>query len=192
MAESAAPNSTTSSTLSAWAGPYVTNMLGKAQAVSNQPYALYGGDMTAGPSALQSKAFQGIGGLTLPSNTTSYNPMQFSSGLPGTSASQPFGVGSTESYMNPYLEQVLQPQFLDRADDAVEADGSDVKAVDVGDLGDAGSVVGCEIGFTAAMSRHRLRRREQGRDHDAAGNDRVSHGFVIARSAVNTTWSNSP
>jgi hypothetical protein len=85
-------------------------MLGKAQAVSNQPYALYGGDMTAGPSALQSKAFQGIGGLTLPSNTTSYNPMQFSSGLPGTSASQPFGVGSTESYMNPYLEQVLQPQ----------------------------------------------------------------------------------
>jgi len=111
MAESAAPNSTTSSTLSAWAGPYVTNMLGKAQAVSNQPYALYGGDMTAGPSALQSKAFQGIGGLTLPSNTTSYNPMQFSSGLPGTSASQPFGVGSTESYMNPYLEQVLQPQL---------------------------------------------------------------------------------
>lgn len=111
MAESTAPNSTTSSTLSAWAGPYVTNMLGKAQAVSNQPYALYGGDMTAGPSALQSKAFQGIGGLTLPSNTTSYNPMQFSSGLPGTSASQPFGVGSTESYMNPYLEQVLQPQL---------------------------------------------------------------------------------
>lgn len=111
MAESAAPNSTTSSTLSSWAGPYVTNMLGKAQAVSNQPYALYGGDMTAGPSALQSKAFQGIGGLTLPSNTTSYNPMQFSSGLPGTSASQPFGVGSTESYMNPYLEQVLQPQL---------------------------------------------------------------------------------
>lgn len=111
MAESTAPNSTTSSTLSAWAGPYVTNMLGKAQAVSNQPYALYGGDMTAGPSALQSKAFQGIGGLTLPSNATSYNPMQFSSGLPGTSASQPFGVGSTESYMNPYLEQVLQPQL---------------------------------------------------------------------------------
>ena len=29
MAESTAPNSTTSSTLSAWAGPYVTNMLGK-------------------------------------------------------------------------------------------------------------------------------------------------------------------
>lgn len=111
MAEYTVPNSTTSSTLSAWAGPYVTNMLGKAQAVSNQPYALYGGDMTAGPSALQSKAFQGIGGLTLPSNTTSYNPMQFSSGLPGTSASQPFGVGSTESYMNPYLEQVLQPQL---------------------------------------------------------------------------------
>lgn len=111
MAESTAPNSTTSSTLSAWAGPYVTNMLGKAQAVSNQPYALYGGDMTAGPSALQSKAFQGIGGLTLPSSVTSYNPMQFSSGLPGTSASQPFGVGSTESYMNPYLEQVLQPQL---------------------------------------------------------------------------------
>lgn len=50
-------------TLSEWAGPYVTQMLGKAAALSNMPYQTYQGPMTAGPSALQTQAFQGIGGL---------------------------------------------------------------------------------------------------------------------------------
>ena len=57
---------TSSSTLSEWAGPYVTDMLGKAQAISDQPYQVYGGPQTAGESGLQSKVFQGLGNLNFP------------------------------------------------------------------------------------------------------------------------------
>ena len=58
---------TSSSTLSEWAGPYVTDMLGKAQAIADQPYQVYGGPQTAGESGLQSKVFQGLGNLSFPS-----------------------------------------------------------------------------------------------------------------------------
>jgi len=59
---------TNSSTLSEWAGPYVTSMLGKAQATAAEPYQTYQGPLTAGPSALQNKIFQGLGNLAFPSN----------------------------------------------------------------------------------------------------------------------------
>ena len=59
---------TNSSTLSEYVGPYVTNMLGKAQASANEPYQTYQGPLTAGPSALQTKMFQGLGNLAFPSN----------------------------------------------------------------------------------------------------------------------------
>lgn len=70
MTTPAAPaaNSTNASTLSEWAGPYVTNMLGKTEAYTNSPYQVYGGPMTAGESGLQSKVFQGLGSLNFPSN----------------------------------------------------------------------------------------------------------------------------
>lgn len=55
------------SSLSNWAGDYVTDMLGKGQAVSELPYQGYDGPLTAGPSDLQTDAFGGIAGLTLPS-----------------------------------------------------------------------------------------------------------------------------
>jgi hypothetical protein len=56
----------TESSLSNWAGDYVTNMLGKGEALSNQPYEAFTGPLTAGPSELQNDAFGGIAGLTLP------------------------------------------------------------------------------------------------------------------------------
>jgi hypothetical protein len=56
----------TESSLSNWAGDYVTDMLGQGQALANQPYEAYGGTLTAGPSDLQTQAFGGIAGLTLP------------------------------------------------------------------------------------------------------------------------------
>ena len=86
------------STLSDWAGGYVTDMMGKAQALSNTPYQTYGGPMTAGQSDLQNKMFQGLGGLTFPSQLG----QSFSSGsayqppamAPDTFANQPIGMGA--------------------------------------------------------------------------------------------------
>lgn len=105
-----------SSTLSEWAGPYVTGMLGKAQALSEQPYQVYGGPMTAGESGLQSKVFQGLGNLTFPgqlgqsfSSQGAYQlPTMTSTGVTGQQAG-PGGIAA--QYMNPYLSAVLTPQL---------------------------------------------------------------------------------
>lgn len=84
--------------LADWAAPYVTNYLGKAQALGEMPYQTYQGPLTAGTSDLQSQAFQGIGGLTVP------NQGQYTA-VGGSFADQ----GVAKNYMNPYLEQALNP-----------------------------------------------------------------------------------
>tara|TARA_R110001592_G_scaffold244329_1_gene505724 strand:- start:366 stop:1424 length:1059 start_codon:yes stop_codon:yes gene_type:complete len=66
------------SSLSNWAGPYVTSMLGKGAALSNENYQGYSGPLTAGQSNLQNQAFQGIAGLTIPTGQMgTYQPQSF-------------------------------------------------------------------------------------------------------------------
>ena len=68
----------TESSLSNWVGPYVTEMLGKGQALAQTPYTAYTGPLTAGPSALQNQAFYGLGNLTIPSGEqTTFTPKSF-------------------------------------------------------------------------------------------------------------------
>jgi hypothetical protein len=89
------------SSLSNWAGDYVTDMLGKGQALSNQPYQSYGGPLTAGESDLQKTAFQGIAGLTIPTDRMgAFTPQQFSA-------------EEAQKYMNPYLTAALDPQIAE-------------------------------------------------------------------------------
>lgn len=105
------------STLSEYAGPYVTDMLGKAQAISNTPYQTYQGPMTAGESTLQSNLFQGLGSIPFPnqlgktfSSTDAYNlPQMTLTGMTNNANTGPTGIAS--QYMNPYLQSVLQPQL---------------------------------------------------------------------------------
>jgi hypothetical protein len=56
----------TESNLSNWAGPYVTDMLGKGQALSTMPYQAYQGPLSAGDSSLQTQAYGLAGGLQTP------------------------------------------------------------------------------------------------------------------------------
>ena len=139
MATTPAPGTSSQSTLSDWAGGYVTDMLGKAQAISNQPYEVYQGPMTAGESGLQNKVFQGLGNLNFPSQLgqtfssgSAYTPPAmtpgaYAPGAIGTGAGAPMGggiagldsgatgttppLGMASQYMNPYLQSVLQPQL---------------------------------------------------------------------------------
>lgn len=53
---------TRESNLSAWAGPYVADYLGKGRALANMDYMPYFGPLTAGASDLQQKAFDEYGG----------------------------------------------------------------------------------------------------------------------------------
>ena len=87
------------SSLSNWAGDYVTDMLGKGQALSNQGYQAYTGPLTAGQSELQDQAFAGIGGLQTPTGMGGdYNPGTFDS-------------AAQQQYMNPYMQGSLNPQL---------------------------------------------------------------------------------
>lgn len=62
-----AAGTTTETNLASWAGPYVTDYLSKAQALSNMPYQAYQGPLSAGYSPLQQQAFAGLSGLQMPS-----------------------------------------------------------------------------------------------------------------------------
>jgi hypothetical protein len=73
-------------------------MLGKTQAIAEQPYQVYQGPMTAGESALQSNVFKGLGELSFPSqlgqtfsSSGAYTPPAMSQ---GTFANQPIGTGA--------------------------------------------------------------------------------------------------
>jgi len=91
----------TESNLSNWAGSYVTDMLGKGQALSNQAYQGYGGPLTAGSSNLQNQAFQGLAGLTIPTDQMqAFTPQQFSA-------------ADAQRLMNPYLQSALDPQIAE-------------------------------------------------------------------------------
>jgi hypothetical protein len=155
--------STNTQGLADWAAPYITNYLGKAQALSETPYQTYQGPLTAGASNLQNKVFSGLAGLTFPSNLgqsfaspmggqPAVMPQQGGNflqvqqppmgGEPDTSNPLFAGVGApppgggfaasptqggiagltppqtsqqpsniAQSYMNPYLQNVLTPQL---------------------------------------------------------------------------------
>jgi hypothetical protein len=89
----------TESSLSNWAGPYVTEMLGRGQALASAPYQAYTGPLSAGPSAAESAAFQGIAGLSIPTDQM------------GAFVPQTFTADAASQYMNPYLMSALQPQI---------------------------------------------------------------------------------
>jgi hypothetical protein len=89
------------SSLSTWAGPYVTDMLGRGQALADQPYQAYMGPLTAGQSELQTQAFQGLAGLAIPTDQM------------GAFVPQQFTAQSAQQLMNPYLQAALDPQIAE-------------------------------------------------------------------------------
>ena len=111
----------TESALSTYAGPYVTEMLGRGRAIAETPYEAYMGPLTAGTSALQDTAFTGLAGLALPTDASgasamgAFTPGTFAaSGAPTMAtegADAPAATGVVGEYMNPYLSAVLNPQL---------------------------------------------------------------------------------
>jgi len=93
------PGTSTSSSLSSWAGPYVTNTLSEGAAFAARPYETYTGPLTAGASDLQNQAFAGAKTVA----GAGYDPTKFTSGT--------FGAAQAQQYMNPYLSAVLDPQM---------------------------------------------------------------------------------
>jgi len=88
------------SSLSSWAGPYVTEMLGRGQALAGLPYQPYMGPLTAGQSTLQDTAFQGLAGLNIPTNQQmTYNPQSFTGMAPtAPTAQQPMASVAVDDF----------------------------------------------------------------------------------------------
>lgn len=130
----------TESALSTWVGPYVTDMLGRGQALGQQGYQGYMGPLTAGESAPQSAAFQGIGNLTVPtSQMGAFTPTSFTQ------------TGTAQQYMNPYLTAALQPQI----DEARRQ--SDIQRMqDAGRLTQAGAYGGSRQAIMDSENRRNL------------------------------------
>lgn len=116
------------STLSPNFASYVYNMLGKGEAAANLPYQEFTGQRFAGPSALQSQAFQGISALG-PSAGTAAGIGAAQQALTGLQGLQPYQagtftpgytagtfdtglgpVGSVQEYMSPYQQGVIDIQ----------------------------------------------------------------------------------
>lgn len=118
MADPVGQESSAVESLSPYAAPYVTEMLGKGQALASTPYQAYTGPLTAGPSQLQQQAFGGLGSLALPAASgagsftgAAYQPLtpeQLAAGkMPTTTAP----ISPVQQYMNPYIQAALEPQY---------------------------------------------------------------------------------
>ena len=101
-----APTPGTSSTTSQvqlpdWYTQYTTDMLGKAKAISNLPYAQYTGPRIAGFTPAEKTGFE-----MTKSAATAYQPFLGQAGEDLTGASQTFPEAVNE-YMNPYTQNVV-------------------------------------------------------------------------------------
>lgn len=97
------------STLAPNFASYVYNMLGRAEGLANLPYQQFTGQRFAGASPLQQQAFQGFGGLG-PSTTGQAGVDAAQTALSGLRSLTPTTLGSVESYMNPYVQNVVDIQ----------------------------------------------------------------------------------
>lgn len=77
------------STVPEYARPYMEELLGKTQALTQAPYMQYQGDRIAGFTPLQQQAFQGASGMAA-------GPQDFASKVP--------------QYMSPYVQNVIDVQ----------------------------------------------------------------------------------
>ncbi len=92
----------TESSLSNYVGPYVTEMLGRGQALAGMPFQAYTGPLTAAPTALQQQAFTGLANLTVPtSQMGAFTPASFTD------------EGTAQKFMNPYIQSALDPQIAE-------------------------------------------------------------------------------
>lgn len=131
--------STNAQGLAPWVGDYVTDMLGKGQALSNQPYQAYKGPLTAGASDLQKQAFAGISDIA----QGGYTPTTYSGGI--------FDTTQAQKYMNPYIQAALDPQLKE-----MQRQSDIARLADASRLTSAGAYGGSRQAIMEAEGRRNL------------------------------------
>ena len=92
------------SSLSNWAGDYVTDMLSYGRAEAETPYEAYTGPLTAGSSVLQDQAFTGLQALN--------NPLSRDSITRQMGSFEPTGA-NVNRFMSPYEQNVIDRTAAD-------------------------------------------------------------------------------
>lgn len=161
--------------VSAFAAPYVENMLGKAEALTNQAYTPYSGQRTADFTGLQNQSFDQAGNLGIMGQTqdasklasqaglgalnTQYGGQQFGNAYQGIEGynpgqfgmmgigSQNFGNRAADKYMSPYIQQALDPQMQQ-----IARSGAQQKLNNAGQATQAGAFGGSRFGIQNAMT----------------------------------------
>lgn len=122
-----------SDSLATYAGPYVTEMLGKGQAIADQPYQAYMGPLSAGASEVQEQAFSGLANLAVPTT-------------PAT-----FDAAAAETYMNPFIEGALNPQLQ-----AAQRQADAQRLANAAKMGQVGAFGGSRLGLVEAEGTRNL------------------------------------
>lgn len=141
---SAPTTQTTVTDIPNWAKPYGKEILGKAQALANQPYQPYtGGERFAGFTPLQQQAQEAAGAMTTAPQ------LQAATGLAGAGALQSLGAGqqyqqmattpgAMQAYMSPYMQNVIDIQQREAQRQAdIARTGRGAQAVKSGAFGGA-------------------------------------------------------
>jgi hypothetical protein len=110
------PTSSVQTSIGATGQPYAADVLAKGNALIQNPAPAYTGQLTAGTSDIQNKAWQGLSNLTLPSNLTTAGSNLLDIGNKSQNVSYnpvggAFDAQSAGQYMNPYLSAALDPQL---------------------------------------------------------------------------------
>ena len=135
------PSKATVTGPSTFTQPYVSDVLNKGQAILNNPAPAYTGQLTAGTSELQDKAWQGLSNLTLPTTMTTAgtNLLDIGNKAAGTSynpVGSAFDASAAQQYMNPYLQNALNPQLEEaRRQSQITQLGNASKATQAGAFG---------------------------------------------------------
>jgi hypothetical protein len=108
---SSTPTTSKTTTPSPDIQPYVKTVLDKGEALLNAGIPAYTGQMTAGPSQYQTQAWEGLANLSLPSNLTTAG--QDLGNISQKAMDYRFDPNSVSQYMNPYIQQALDPQLAE-------------------------------------------------------------------------------
>lgn len=142
--------------VSAYAAPYVENMLGKAEALTNQPYQTYGGQRTADFTDLNNQAFNAAGNMGVMGQTTGASQLAGAAGIGALNQgnyngmqanTQNFGSNAAGAYMSPYIQQALAPQMAQ-----IARTGEQQKVGNAGQATQAGAFGGSRFGIQNAMT----------------------------------------
>ena len=120
------PTSTSTTTIPEYAKPYVENLLGKAQTltdVNTSPYQTYGGERIAPTEAAQTAARTSVGTMTLPGQFETGTNLASNAGLVGLGAGTNYASMATSAadqakYMSPYMQNVVDVQKQEAIRDA--------------------------------------------------------------------------